>query len=266
MEKLRYLLQYTTQTIDVRKNMEKSTDAREIVTPGMVISTDPAVNAGRGAIKTDQGIISLFVGLKEVRGRFVNVVPLRGLYNPQIGDKVIGRIVNKTPVKWLVDINSKFLATLKPQDAVARSRDSRGGPRSYGSYKPPRQDALETYTLGDIIICKILSGDRLNEPEITTLGQDLGKVTNGYIVTIPPPKIPRIIGKKGSMISLIKKHLNCKIFVAQNGRIWFKGKSAEYDRLLMDIVHKIEDEAHTTGLTDRINYYILQEKKKRNLE
>ena len=247
--------------------MEKVSEVREIVTPGTLIA-DPSFNAGRGAIKTDQGIISLFVGLKEIRGKYVNVVPLHGLYNPQIGDKVIGRIIDKTPVKWLVDVNSKFLATLKPQDAVARSRDrdSRGGPRSYGSFKPQRVDAIETFTIGDIVICKILSGDRLNEPEVTTLGQDLGKVTNGYIVNIPPPKIPRVIGKKGSMISLIKRHLNCKIFVAQNGRIWFRGKSAEYDRLLLDVLHKIEEEAHTSGLTDRINYFITEEKKKRGLE
>jgi len=247
--------------------MEKPSEVREIVTPGSVIA-DNSYNAGRGAIKTDQGIISLFVGLKEVRGRFINVVPLRGLYNPQVGDKVIGRIVDKTPVKWLVDINSKFLGTLKPQDAVARSRDrdSRGGGKTYGSYRPAKVDALETFKIGDIVICKILSGDRLNEPEITTLGLDLGKVANGYVITIPPPKIPRVIGKKGSMISLIKKHLNCKIFVAQNGRIWFRGKNADYDRLLIDIISKIEEEAHTSGLTDRINYFILEEKKKRGLE
>jgi exosome complex component RRP4 len=248
------------------EKQEKVTEIREIVTPGTLIANN-SMSAGRGALKTEEGIISLFVGLKEVRGRYINVVPLRGLYNPQIGDKVIGRIIDKTPVKWLVDINSKFLATLKPQDAVARSRDSRGGGnKPYGSYRPVKVDSIEAFQMGDIIICKILSGDRLNEPEVTTLGQDLGKVTNGYVITIPPPKIPRVIGKKGSMISLIKRYLNCKIFVSQNGRIWYRGKSMAHDRLLIDTIGKIEQEAHTTGLTDRINHYIQQEKKKRGIE
>ena len=66
---------------------------REIVIPGTVISTAPGLIPGRGAIRTTgDEIISLFVGLKEIRGKYVNVVPLKGLYNPQMGDKAIAQI------------------------------------------------------------------------------------------------------------------------------------------------------------------------------
>ncbi|MHA1519702.1 MAG: exosome complex RNA-binding protein Rrp4 [Promethearchaeota archaeon] len=240
--------------------------AREIVTPGQVISTDPSHMAGRGAVKEDNDqIISVFVGLKEVRGKYINVVPLNGLYNPQIGDKIIARVVAKTPVKFLMDINSKYVGILKPSDSFRRSHSNRGYPKSMGTYRVPKENEMSKYKMGDMIICKVLSGSRTEEPTLTSLGQELGPITNGIVIVISPTKIPRVIGKKGSMISLLKKLLRCKIFVAQNGRIWIQGHP-ENERLLIESIHKIEREAHTTGLTDRIKAYIIKEKKIRGIK
>ncbi|MCF2139101.1 MAG: exosome complex protein Rrp4 [Candidatus Lokiarchaeota archaeon] len=240
---------------------------REIVTPGQVIATDPGLIAGRGAIKEDNGqITSVFVGLKEIRGKYVNVVPLNGLYNPQIGDKVIGRVIAKTPVKFLLDINAKFLGILKPSDAFKRPHQNRGYPKSMGTYRLPRENDMDKLKMGDQIICKILSGSRTEEPALTSLGQELGLITEGLVIAISPTKIPRVIGKKGSMIALLKNLLHCKIFVAQNGRIWIHGRNPENERLLIEVIYKIEREAHTTGLTDRVKAYILKEKKIRGIK
>ena len=240
---------------------------REIVTPGMVISTDSNLSPGRGAILNEnKEIVSLFVGLKEIRGKYINVVPLNGLYNPQMGDKIIARVSGKTPVKYLMNLNSKFIGILKPMDAVKRTSRNRGYGKNFGTYRVKDQDAMKNFKIGDYLICKVLSGSRIKEPDLTALGPGLGKITNGLIITIDPPKIPRVIGKKGSMIALLKNSLHCRIFVAQNGRIWIKGKTFEHERLLMDVIKKIENEAHTTVLTDRIKFYISKEKKKRGIE
>jgi len=64
---------------------------------------------------------------------------------------------------------------------------------------------------------------------------------------------------------MLKQQLDVKCMVSQNGRIWLRGKSFAHERLLMDIIEKIEREAHTTGLTDRIKYFILNEKQKRGI-
>ncbi|MHA1675157.1 MAG: exosome complex RNA-binding protein Rrp4 [Promethearchaeota archaeon] len=239
---------------------------REIVTPGQVISTDPSHLAGRGAVKEADQIISVFVGLKEERGKYINVVPLNGLYNPQIGDKIIARVVAKTPVKFLMDINSKFVGILRPSDAFRRSHSNRGYPKSMGTYRVPKENEMGKFKMGDMIICKVLSGSRVEEPTLTSLGQELGPISNGVVIVISPTKIPRVIGKKGSMISLLKNLLHCKIFVAQNGRIWIQGRAPENERLLIESIDKIEREAHTTGLTDRIKAYIIQEKKIRGIK
>ena len=240
---------------------------REIVIPGTVISSAPGLIPGRGAIRTTgDEIISLFVGLKEIRGKYVNVVPLKGLYNPQMGDRVIARVKTKTPVKYIMEINSKFVGILKPMDAFKRSSRGRGYGKSAGTYRVQEDDAMTKFKVGDLVICKVLSGSRISEPELTALGQDLGKIDSGRVMSIASTKIPRVIGKKGSMISLLKTLLHSRIFVAQNGRIWIRGKTFEHERLLIDAIRKIEAEAHTTGLTDRIKHFIVSEKKTRGLE
>ncbi len=234
--------------------------------PGMIVSTDRNMEPGRGTIRTRQGLSALFVGLKEVQGKYVHVIPLKGLYHPQVGDKVIGKIINKTATKWIVDINSKGVGLLKPQDAVLRDRHSRGhSSKSKGSYVPDEEDVMEAFKRGDFLMAKVLSGNRIENPELSALGKYLGKITKGLIVEISPPKIPRVIGKRGSMIKLLKDHTKCNIFVTQNGRIWIHGPNEDYEHILVEAILKIEKEAHTSGLTDRINAFLLQRKEEYNL-
>ena len=68
------------------------------------------------------------------------------------------------------------------------------------------------------------------------------------------------------MISLLKNLLHSKIFVAQNGRIWIKGENIASERLLIEAINKIANEAHTAGLTDRISHWLENELKIRGLK
>jgi exosome complex component RRP4 len=63
--------------------------------------------------------------------------------------------------------------------------------------------------------------------------------------------VPRVIGKKGSMIKLLKQMTKCEITVGQNGNIWIKGERQMED-IVERAIFKIDQEAHIPGLTDRI--------------
>jgi len=80
---------------------------------------------------------------------------------------------------------------------------------------------------------------------------------------VTPTKIPRVIGRKGSMISMIKQETNCQIILGLNGVILVTGKDPENEELAMKAIKKIEEESHTTGLTDRITQLLKEEKAKR---
>ena len=97
--------------------------------------------------------------------------------------------------------------------------------------------------------------------ELTLRDEHLKVLHQGRVIDISHAKIPRVIGRNGSMISMLKKDLNCSIFVGQNGRIWLKGDDKRVD-LAIRTIFKIEREAHTTGLTDSIKAYINTELEK----
>ena len=126
------------------------------------------------------------------------------------------------------------------------------------------EDEMKYFNVGDIISANIISFSRTSEPDITTVGKGLGRLSGGIIVEIPAPKIPRVIGRRGSMISLLKNETNCKLSVAQNGRIWIRGRNREDEFLALRVVQKIDEEAHTSGLTDRVKEYIENERAKTN--
>jgi len=250
-----------TEDIDEFEDEETS---RDVVVPGEVLSEDTKnFLPGRGTIfnKNRTKIISLNIGLKQIQRNYINVIPLRGFYTPRPGDKIIALVTDKNPVKYRCDINSKEEGILKPKNTVKR-----GKPRGFRGGAPDHRDnSTEKYEIGDILIVKVLSADRLNSPELTTVGKYLGKRRDGLVISIDTPKIPRVIGRSGSMIKMLKNLTNCNIFVTQNGRIWLKGEDIAHERLLIDAIRKIEKEAHTVGLTDRMSKYIENEKMKRGI-
>jgi exosome complex component RRP4 len=111
-----------------------------------------------------------------------------------------------------------------------------------------------------MVIAKIVAYDRTRDPQLTILERGLGKITRGQILEITPTKIPRVIGKQGSMISMLKQETGCQIEIGQNGRILVNGKTPEDERLGVMAIRKIEQEAHTTGLTDRVTEMLRKEK------
>lgn len=247
------------------EDFEDEEVTRDLVVPGEILTEDTEhFLPGRGTIlnKQNDKIISLNIGLKKIKKNYINVIPLRGFYTPRPGDKVIALIVDKNPVKYKCDINAKDFALLKPKNTIKRSKIKFRG----GGHENMDKSSTEKYSMGDILIAKVISADRLNKPELTTMGKYLGKRSNGIVISIDPPKIPRVIGRNGSMIKLLKNLTQCHIFVTQNGRIWLKGEDIAHEKLLIEALKKIEREAHTVGLTDRMSEYIKNEKKIRGLD
>jgi exosome complex component RRP4 len=251
---------------------------REVVTPGQVLGAKGKdLLSGFGTVTDPKGnIISLYIGFLQKRGKYVNVIPFKGRYIPRVGDKIIGKVVDKNVVLWKLDINAPSVAILRAGDAGDADRGRReyggGGGGGGGRGGPPevrrrfdrggKKEDTSQFGVGDTIIAKVLKYDRTTEPGLTTVGPDLGQIRGGFLLEIAVPKIPRLIGKAGSMIKLLNTLTSCKIFVAQNGVVWIKGRKVEEERILIKAIKKIEEEAHTVGLTDRVKEFVENEIKK----
>jgi exosome complex component RRP4 len=224
-------------------------ERRQLVTPGDLIAEGEYL-AGENTYMDKNRIYASRVGIVEYETKKVDVVALKAFYVPRMGDIVIGTITEVGFSGWTVDINSPYPALLRASDVLSRP------------FKPQKDDLPQVLDAGDLVVAKIVSYDRTHDPQLTVAEPGLGKITRGQIVKVTPTKIPRIIGRKGSMISIIKQETGCNIILGVNGVVLITGKTPEDEQLAMKAILKIEEESHTTGLTDRITQMLKEEKSK----
>lgn len=219
---------------------------RQLVTPGDLLAEDDYI-AGENTFKEDDKIYATRVGLVNFEDRRIYVVALKSFYLPKVEDLVIGKVVEVGLGGWILDIRAPYLAMLRASDVLDRP------------FKPQRNDLPSIFDVGDLVLSKIVSYDRTRDPLLTVREPGLGKITRGQVIEVTPTKIPRLIGRKGSMINMLKRETGCQITVGQNGLTLVSGKTPEEELAIMAI-RKIEQEAHTSGLTDRVAEMIRKEK------
>lgn len=211
--------------------------SNDIVVPGDLLDQSGDLKAGENTYKEGDGIYSLRLGLQRESRGHVDVVPLSGKrYEPQRGDLIIGTIVEAKPSIWFLDINGSSEVGMHVNEV------------------PWRVDFGETtkyLDIGDTALLKVYHVDERREPQITMKDRTCRKLEGGTTITVPPSKVPRIIGRRGSMIKTIKNNTDCRVFVGKNGVVWFDGEPDEVNRV-MEAIHMIEKEAHTSGLTERV--------------
>jgi exosome complex component RRP4 len=224
-------------------------EAKQVVTPGELLA-EGDYQPGENTYNEAGKIYASRIGLVDCDNKKVNVVALRAFYVPKPGDIVIGSVIEVGFNGWTIDIKSPYTALLRASDVLSRP------------FKPQNDELSQVLDAGDLIVAKIASYDRAHDPQLTVGEPGLGKITRGQIMRVTPTKIPRIIGRKGSMISMIKTETNCQIILGLNGMILVTGKTIAEEELAMAAIKKIEDESHTSGLTDRITQFLKEEKAK----
>ncbi len=224
-------------------------EAKQLVTPGELLA-EGEYQPGENTYTEAGKIYASRIGLVDLDNKKVNVVALRAFYVPKMGDIVIGSVLEVGFNGWTVDIKAPYSAMLRASDVLSRP------------FKPQNDELSQVLDAGDLIVAKIASYDRAHDPQLTVGEPGLGKITRGQLMRVTPTKIPRVIGRKGSMISMIKQETNCQIILGMNGVILVTGKSPADEELAMSAIKKIEEESHTTGLTDRITQLLKEAKTK----
>jgi exosome complex component RRP4 len=83
-----------------------------------------------------------------------------------------------------------------------------------------------------------------------------GKIEGGMIINVGPNKVPRIIGKEGSMVKMIKSATGCNVTVGQNGKVWISGNDAGMEVATKKIIEFITENAIIDGLTGKVENFI----------
>jgi exosome complex component RRP4 len=212
---------------------------RKYVIPGEVITTGP-FRPEQNVILDGNRIISTAIGISEIYDDAVKVIPLAGKYIPKINDLVIGKVTSHSSLSWELDINSCYVGFLPATDVFGRD---------FSAHADELTSKLKN---GDLVVARIANFDRSRDPLLTISDRELGKIDSGELVKISPSKVPRLIGKRGTMIQNIETASGAVITIGQNG--WVVVSCENRDGLLKAIkaIKMVDAEAHIANLTDRV--------------
>ena len=208
---------------------------RVLVLPGEEIPSH-GLKPGPGTYRTGGKVYASVLGLLSQRPPFVQVIPLSGRYIPKPGDTVIGTVTDVQGTFWLLDIDAPRWAPLHmtgtPWDVQVGETD-------------------RYLRVRDAVIVQVENLDPTGRIGVTMNGEGLGKLEGGTIVRISPARVPRVVGRGGSMIETLIRHTGAHIAVGQNGRVWVDG-SPDAIRRVTEALEMIETEGQRAGLTDRV--------------
>ena len=221
---------------------------KQVVIPGDVLAEGMEFLPGKGARRENDNVIATSVGIVSPNGHVIHIIPLSGGYSPRANDVVIGEIKDMSYSSWFVDIGYPYEASLSLKEASSEFIE-RGASLS------------DYFSIGDIVLIKVINVTKEGNIDLTMRTPELRKLRGGKIVTVASPKIPRVVGKLGSMITLIKEKTGCHIFAGQNGRVWIQGPSPAAEKLATEAIMLIDKKAHVSGLTAIVSSFLEKSKK-----
>ncbi|KAI4716222.1 hypothetical protein E4T48_07604 [Aureobasidium sp. EXF-10727] len=224
-----------------------STRSKNIITPGEVITSDPQWMRGHGTYTNDNGdlapiIRSTLAGTLQKTNKLLSVVPLRARYTPEIGDLVIGRIIEVQSRRWKVDVAGALTAALPLSSinlpgGILRKRTS--------------VDELNIRTFfeeGELLVAEVQSLFQDGSASLHTRSLKYGKLRNGYFMAVSGVGGGAgVVRAKRQIFTLqtSSRGGEVDVILGVNGYIWIS-KHVEADKNKDVSITRIEEQVSTT--------------------
>lgn len=195
---------------------------KTIVVPGEQVADKPVNSFGVYTYnnKTYSKQLGVLYSVEHIK-----VVPLTGKYMPKEGDQIIGLVIQEDLYGYILDIKSFRLPYIHKRSIKTELK------------------------VGDLVLCNVYFVNEIKEASIDILA----KLETGMLFEVSSKKVPRIIGKHRSMISLLEKYLGSKIIVGANGYIFAKGGKLN---ILKDALKIINKYSYVDNLTEKMKVYL----------
>jgi len=182
----------------------------QLVCPGDVITSEPGCLRGKGVVEREDGkFVATTTGVVERVNKLLYVRPLKHRYMGNVGDVVVGRILEVQADRWAVDIGTATLGNLHlgnvqlPGNVQRRRTD---------------EDALrmrELYLEQDIISVEVSKVNESGGVELQARTARYGKLQNGCLAVVPATSVRR---QAQHFVTL--PDIGVMIVLGNNGWIW----------------------------------------------
>jgi len=215
---------------------ESTQTKRRAVVPGETIIEGEDYLPGEGTRREGNKIVASRFGLAEEAGRVIKIISIFGAFVPRRGNVVLGRVTDLTHSGWLIDIDASQSAFLPIAEF----------PRYVN-----KSEMDQHLAIGEMVSAKIWSIQNRGV-DLAMKGRGLGKLEGGFAFRVIPSRVPRVIGREGSMVNLIKERTGCNVTVGQNGWIWIKGPSIDAEIKARKVIEMVTSKVHVSGLTEKV--------------
>ena len=190
------------------RKLEDGVEPDQLVTPGDIITRDTGYMRGHGSYMNDDILYASVAGLVERVNKLISVTPLKTRYNGEIGDVVVGRVVEVQQKRWKVDINSRLDSAL-----LLSSVNLPGGELRRRSAED--ELSMRRYlSEGDLISAEVQSIYNDGSLSLHTRSLKYGKLGQGILIKVSPSLVKR---RKTHFHTL---PFGASIILGNNGFIW----------------------------------------------
>mmetsp|Transcript_8603 Transcript_8603/g.14531 ORF Transcript_8603/g.14531 Transcript_8603/m.14531 type:complete len:278 (-) Transcript_8603:55-888(-) len=198
-----------------RSKEELEMAKQRIVLPGDFIGEGLIAGHGTYEKERDEKIYASIAGVVHQIDKVVCVKPLRQGYRPDIGDVVVGRVVQVDQKRWIVDINSYQhailnLSSINLPGGVQRRRN-----------EEDQLNMRQHFKEGDMICAEVMQVNS-NDGRILLQSRNerYGKLLNGFLTQIDSNYIRR---QKSHILEFESKsgaYCRIRAILGVNGYIW----------------------------------------------
>ena len=179
-----------------------------LATPGAMLGAREGRRLGHGVVETDNGLIATKVGfIHSDENQFLFFLLTLGIHH----DLVIlsSALLRQQSNLWFLDINAPFNALL---------------PMSLGPGKAEFGGARNVLNVGQTVLCRIQEVDETHSSVVTMKGLGLRRVDSGLVESLPP-HLMQTLFSDGVALKSLKASTDCRVVLAENGRMWIDGSS-----------------------------------------
>ena len=184
-----------------------------VVTAGEPIPAEPGFLRGHGTlVRNDGALVATVAGVVERVNKLISVRPLRSRYVGEVGDVLVGRVVEVGQKRWKVEVGGRQDALL-----MLSSINLPGGEQRRRTVED-QLNMRHFYVENDLVSAEIQAFFQDGSMSLHTRSLMYGKLTNGVLVSVMPTLMKRL-----------KQHFHSFDFgvhciFGMNGYIWVSAR------------------------------------------
>lgn len=211
-----------------------NSNASVTVADTIPVNYQDGVLKGHGTTDLDGELIATVCGVVEHVNKLVYVRALRARYKPEIGDIIVGRVIEVAPKRWRLEINFSqdavlMLSSMNLPDGIQRRRTA-----------VDELNMRSIFEENDVVCAEVRGFQHDGSLHLQARSQKYGKLERGQLLTVPPYLVKR---RKQHFHYLEEYRID--LIVGCNGFIWVGEHVELKDDIVEDQVTKSELNANS---------------------